>query len=151
LDRDSVCHAIGIILDGLATDKGDSSRGARYNSAVRYYEYFGKNHPTVLVIISEDGMINLIPDLNPQIKHSSIREAIEHLKELSKNTKQDKKQFNYLMNYFENVEFYLTTEECKTINALRKKIEKNDKNEGIEIVREDLKPNKEMNESYYLD
>jgi len=151
LDRNSVCHAIGIILDGLATDKGDSSRGARYNSAIRYYEHFGKNHPTVLVIISEDGMINLIPNLNPQIKHSAIIEAIESLKKLSKSAKPDRKQFNYLMNYFENIEFYLTAVECHTINALRKKIEMNDSNEGLLTVREDLKPNNEMNESYYID
>jgi hypothetical protein len=96
-------------------------------------------------------MINLIPNLNPQIKHSAIIEAIESLKKLSKKVKKERKQFNYLMNYFENVEFYLTAKECKTINALRKKIEKNDKNEGVQTVREDLKPNSEMNENYYLD
>ena len=48
LDRDSTCHAIGVILDGLASDKGDASRGARYNSAIRYYEQFGKDSSLVL-------------------------------------------------------------------------------------------------------
>jgi hypothetical protein len=151
VDRNSICHAIGIILDGLATDKGDSSRGARYNSAIRYYECFGKNHPTVLVIISEDGMINLIPNLNHQIKHSAIIDSIESLKKLGENENPDRKQFNYLMNYFENMEFYLTAEECNTINALRKKIEYKDKDENLRIVRQDFKPNSDMNDSYYLD
>lgn len=152
LDKDSVCHAIGVILDGLATDKGDSSRGARFNSAVRYYEHFGKNHPTVIVIISEDGMINLIPTLRPQIKHSTILDAIEALKKISEADKQERKHFNQLMSFFENVSFYLTEEECETVNQLRKTIEESDKNiEGVRIVREDIKPNKEMNESYYLD
>jgi len=59
-DIDGNCHAIGVILDGLATEKGDSSRGARYNSAVRYLEHFGETIPTVLIIISEDGMINIM-------------------------------------------------------------------------------------------
>ena len=67
LDRNAVCYAIGAILDGIATDKGDASRGARYNSAVRYYEYFGKKCATILVIISEDGIINLIPNLKHQV------------------------------------------------------------------------------------
>jgi hypothetical protein len=31
-----ICHAIGVILDGLETEKGYPARGARYNSAVRY-------------------------------------------------------------------------------------------------------------------
>jgi hypothetical protein len=39
LNRDSICFAIGVILDGVACQKGDSSRGARYNSAIRYYEF----------------------------------------------------------------------------------------------------------------
>lgn len=152
LDKDSVCHAIGVILDGLATDKGDSSRGARYNSAVRYYEHFGKNHPTVIVIISEDGMINLIPNLKPQIKHSIIVDAINQLKKLSETETQERKPFNKLMTFFENVAFYLTEDECNTINICRKKIEENDKNiEGLRIVRQDLKPNIEMNDSYYID
>lgn len=152
LDKDSICYAIGVILDGLATDKGDSSRGARFNSAVRYYEHFGKNHPTVIVIISEDGMINLIPNLRPQIKHSTIVDAIEALQKFSEADKQERKHFNQLMSFFENVSFYLTEEECKTVNQLRKTIEESDKDiEGVRIVREDIKPNKEMNESYYLD
>lgn len=36
IDIESKFHAIGVILDGLATDEADSSRGARYNSAIRY-------------------------------------------------------------------------------------------------------------------
>ena len=152
LDKDSVCHAIGVILDGLATDKGDSSRGARFNSAVRYYEQFGKNIPTVIIIISEDGMINLIPTLRPQIKHSTIADSIVALKKISNSDKQERKQFNQLMNFFENVSFYLTEEECNTINQLRKVIAESDANiEGVSLVREDFKPNKEMNESYYID
>lgn len=152
LDKNSVCHAIGVILDGLATDKGDSSRGARYNSAIRYYEHFGKNQPTAIIIISEDGMINLIPTLRPQIKHSTIVDAIKALQKFSDTNMQEKKQFHQLMSFFENVSFYLTEDECKTVNQLRKIIEENDNNlEGVRVVREDLQPSKEMNESYYLD
>jgi hypothetical protein len=38
LDPAGSCHAIGTILDGKATEHGDPGRGARYNSAIRYYE-----------------------------------------------------------------------------------------------------------------
>ena len=38
MDLDGYCHGIGVILDGIATEKGDPSRGARYNSAIRYVE-----------------------------------------------------------------------------------------------------------------
>ncbi|HCU22386.1 MAG TPA: hypothetical protein DF698_05770 [Candidatus Atribacteria bacterium] len=58
LDIDSICYAIGVILDGIATNKGTSSRGARYNSAVRYVEMVEK--PCLVTVISEDGSIDLI-------------------------------------------------------------------------------------------
>lgn len=152
IDKDGFCYALGVILDGLATDKGDSSRGARFNSAIRYYEHFGTEHPTVLVIISEDGMINLVPNLKPQIKHSDIIKSIKHLEELSKSEKVERKDFNQLMSFFQNVEFYLIDEECEKINSLRKEIEENDKDiDGVRIVYRDFKSNKEMNDSYYID
>jgi len=61
LDKDSTCYAFGAILDGIATKAGDSSRGARYNSAIRYYESKKNEHKVLLVIISEDGMVDFIP------------------------------------------------------------------------------------------
>ena len=62
LSSEGNCHAIGVILDGQSkTNKGDSSRGARYNSAIRYYESMKGKHELLIVVISEDGMINFIP------------------------------------------------------------------------------------------
>jgi hypothetical protein len=151
LDRNANCHAIGVILDGLATDKGDASRGARYNSAMRYYEHFGKDKPTVLVIISEDGIINLIPNLMPQIKHSVICKAIEDFEKILEEEKIERSLFNKGMSFFQSVNFYLTQEECDTINSLRKKIEAKDSNTSFRIIYKDLIPNGEMSHSYYLE
>ncbi|MBH0332791.1 hypothetical protein ABH14_24120 [Brevibacillus brevis] len=64
-DTDANCHAIGVILDGIAKEYiGDASRGARYNSAHRYlYKLKDDEHKKcVIVIISEDGMVDLIPE-----------------------------------------------------------------------------------------
>ena len=62
LSSDGNCHAIGVILDGKATKEGDSSRGARYNSAIRYHQSMKEgNNELLIVVISEDGMINFIP------------------------------------------------------------------------------------------
>jgi len=52
------CHAIGVILDGSASEKGTSSRGARYNSAIKYVE--SSEYPCLAVVISQDGMIDLV-------------------------------------------------------------------------------------------
>ena len=56
---DGRCHAFGVILDGASNESGDRSRGARFNSAVRY-----QNMATVgsiIVVISDDGTVDLLP------------------------------------------------------------------------------------------
>ncbi|WP_426491772.1 diadenylate cyclase [Hymenobacter sp. 102] len=59
IDPAGTCYAIGAILDGLATEKGDSSRGSRYNSALRYVE--SSRYPVLAIVVSEDGWIDLLP------------------------------------------------------------------------------------------
>ena len=59
IEPSGMCHAIGAILDGLATEKGDSSRGSRYNSALRYVN--SSKYPALAVVVSEDGWIDLLP------------------------------------------------------------------------------------------
>ncbi|HQU43468.1 MAG TPA: diadenylate cyclase, partial [Pirellulales bacterium] len=60
LDPQGNCHAIGVILDGLASAKGDPARGSRYNSAVRYVENRKSEYPTLAVVVSEDGTIDFV-------------------------------------------------------------------------------------------
>ena len=47
-----------MILDGRASGRGDSARGARYNSALRYVE--SSDHPCLAVVVSEDGLVDVI-------------------------------------------------------------------------------------------
>lgn len=54
------CHATGVILDGKVTEQEDSSRGARYNSAIRYSQSIRGKINHLIVVISEDGMIDFI-------------------------------------------------------------------------------------------
>ncbi|WP_405109213.1 diadenylate cyclase [Paenibacillus sp. FSL K6-1217] len=64
-DTQARCHALGVILDGNAKpDIGDPSRGARFNSAHRYLHKLKDSgeQECVIAIISEDGMVNLIPE-----------------------------------------------------------------------------------------
>jgi len=150
LDKHGVCHAIGVILDGVASEKGDASRGARYNSAIRYYEQFGITIATVIVIISEDGMINLVPNLRPRIKHSIITDVIRQFKEMLDQQNFDRKIFNKSMGFFNSYNFYLTSDECELINEVRHKLEALDTDTSIRTVYSDLRPNDEMNSSYYL-
>lgn len=59
MDLEGNCLVIGVLVDGKATIQGDVGRGARYNSVVNYVRqkeeglYIG-------IIVSEDGMINIV-------------------------------------------------------------------------------------------
>ncbi len=83
-DTTGACHAIGVILDGLAQEHlGDSSRGARFHSAYRYLEKLKIDKKgCVIAIISEDGMANLIPEqVNEAIVRQLVREMISYIKD----------------------------------------------------------------------
>lgn len=59
VDLQGVCHGVGLILDGSAAPQENPARGARYNSVRRYMDA----HPNcVIMVVSEDGMINVFPD-----------------------------------------------------------------------------------------
>jgi len=63
MDTTCVCYGIGVILDGMATTNGDTSRGARYNSAIRYVETIKNNEDysdCLAIVISEDGYVDLV-------------------------------------------------------------------------------------------
>ena len=63
LDPEGYCYSIGVILDGRASGRGDSTRGARYNSALRYVE--SSDYPCLAVVVSEDGMVDVITSEKP--------------------------------------------------------------------------------------
>lgn len=61
IDPNCVCHSIGTILDGTVSKSGDSGRGARYNSALKYIEFRReKGELCMAIVISEDGNVDII-------------------------------------------------------------------------------------------
>ena len=59
MDLDGNCFAFSVLLDGKAEIKGDVGRGARYNSVVNYIKQ-KKRGKYIGIIVSEDGMINIV-------------------------------------------------------------------------------------------
>lgn len=154
LDYNGKCYSIGVILDGLAVSKGSSARGARFNSAIRYYEFAKKKNNLLILIVSEDGMIDFIPNLKPQILKSTLIKMIDKLEKLKLERSISIKEFNRLSEDIYNYEFYFSKEQCDIINSIRKDIEDRlwKEHEGyMQIVRNDLEPSSEMNDSYFLE
>lgn len=150
ISPDCICHAMGVILDGLASSKGTPSRGARYNSAIRYVE--SSKYPTLAVVISEDGTIDLVPDLRPQISRTSISKILQKFRDIAKKDPIPTKEFYQTIDWLTNHSFYLDSTICAEVNSLRGQIEARlDKTTDIRIIYRDLVPNAELNDSYFLD
>jgi hypothetical protein len=58
IDTDGVCYAIGAILDGDVSERGDRTRGGRYNSALMYLDTVAA--PSVIVVVSRDGTVDIV-------------------------------------------------------------------------------------------
>ena len=83
IDPQGVCHAIGVILDGSARPECTPSRGARYNSGIRYVR--SADTPRLAVVVSDDQTVDVIPVLPPRIKRSELERAIAGLETATAN------------------------------------------------------------------
>lgn len=121
LNSKGVCYAIGVILDGMATDVGDSARGARYNSAIRYV--MSTKHRSLAVIVSEDGGVDFFPNPLPMIRRSDIENNIAALRKILNNEPVNRRKYYEMMEWLNQKRFYLLPQHCDEINKLMRLID----------------------------
>ena len=152
VDADCVCYSIGTILDGIANDNGNTERGSRYNSSVRYCDYRRSlNEKVVVVVISEDGMVDIIPKLRPVLKREYIAQLVEEYKGILLNNEIDIGKYNRATDRLYELNFYLSQIQCDEINKKRLEVENfimANKLTLFCIVRDDIKPDPKFDESY---
>ncbi len=71
ISPNGLCHAIGVILDGKANDKGSAERGARFNSTVRYV-YGSDDVACIGLVVSDDGMVDVFSEYHRRISKEEI-------------------------------------------------------------------------------
>ncbi|MEN6458785.1 MAG: diadenylate cyclase [Thermoguttaceae bacterium] len=145
-----ICHAIGVILDGLATEKGDPARGARYNSAVRYLSMHGDG--CLILIVSEDGDITLLPQLPARIFRQRVEDAVSTLMHVAEEVPFRHRVYAESLNVLDSLRFYLSKSQCEQLNSIVGRVENRLDEEGrnVRISRREFTPSKEMNDSYWL-
>jgi hypothetical protein len=152
MDPAGVCYAIGTILDGQATDNGDPGRGARFNSAVRYYE--SVTAPCMIVVVSSDGGVDFIPNPMPMINRAVIDDAIALLSGFETAANIPRRRHRITLDLLDDHRFYLTEEDCNLLNPLIERIDTRIRREDeaqLWVVRSPYKPNPAMNPAqYYL-
>ncbi len=151
-DPSGYCHAIGVILDGTAGGEGDRSRGARYNSAVKYLASAGDT-PTVILLVSEDGMINLLPDLRPRMRRADLDAMLADLREAAAIEPVHAERFYKAYRPVEAAAFYLSPDQIEEVNALRDDHWERRMAEGanIRVIEAPLRPDPEMTGEYLID
>ena len=142
IDPHGVCHAIGVILDGPARPECTPSRGARYNSGIRYVR--STNTPRLAVVVSDDQMVDVIPVLSLQIKRSTLESTIAVLETATAD------DYHSTINWLDDHRFYLNQEQCEQVNAALKRIQEEPMEVG-EIRRkwQEFSPDPDFNDSYF--
>ena len=143
LDPSGYCHAIGVILDGPANEKCTPSRGARFNSGIRYVE--ANEKPRLAIVVSDDRTVDIIPLLRPRISRATLNAAIDALE------KARLVDYHQHRNWLDEHRFYLNGRECERVNAALDRIKRLADEEGeFYLMTEHFRPNPELNDSYFF-
>lgn len=144
LDPSGFCHAIGIILDGEATDQCTPSRGSRYNSGVRYVQ--ASNHRRFAIVVSDDRTVDIIPGLRRLLSRTRIEQHVAGLEAATLNNYHDSR------NWLDEHRFYVNAEQCARINRAIDRLDALPKEVGLICLgTERFEVHPEMNESYLTD
>lgn len=141
VDTKGYCYAIGVILDGVAQPNCTPSRGARYNSAVRYVASCPA--PRMAIVISEDATLDIVPLLRPRVEAALIENALATLETA------DLDNYHLPRRFLDEHRFYLNPAQCARANAAWARIEEIP-SEGCEIRLglDEFFPDPAMNQTY---
>ncbi|HEL4805553.1 TPA: hypothetical protein UN084_001055 [Stenotrophomonas maltophilia] len=144
LDPAGFCHAIGIILDGEATDQCTPSRGSRYNSGVRYVQT--RNTRRLAIVVSDDRTIDIIPPIRRLASRSRIEQCVAAFEAATLDNYHDSR------NWLDDHRFYINAKQCARINAVIDRLDALPKEVGlIYLGTERFAIDPEMDESYLTD
>ena len=143
IDPQGVCYAIGVILDGLAHPACIPSRGARYNSGVRYVR--AKCTRRLAVVVSDDRTVDVIPEMRSRIQRSAIVTTIAALEAATADN------YHAAICWLDQNRFYLSPEQCEQVNAALDRIQKEPlKDNEIRIKWPKFSLHPDRDDSYFL-
>jgi len=149
LAPDGTCHAVGVILDGYAAGTGDPGRGARYNSAVRYLQT--TEAPCVIVIVSEDGMIDVHPELAPQVRREDVESAVMEFEQAASADPINFEHAYKRRREVERLSFYLSAAQAERANASTAQVEDARWDTSrMRIHLADFRADERMTDEYFL-
>ncbi len=144
LAPDGVCHAVGIILDGEATDQCTPSRGSRYNSGIRYVQTSQVRR--LAIVVSDDRTVDIIPRIRRLVSRSKIEQHVTSLEGATLDNYHDPR------NWLSDHRFYVNAEQCVRINRSLDRLDSAPREVGLLYIGTDrFAAHPEMDESYLTD
>ncbi|XQE67384.1 diadenylate cyclase [Pseudomonas sp. P3C3] len=144
LAPDGVCHAVGIILDGEATDQCTPSRGSRYNSGIRYVQTSEARR--LAIVVSDDRTVDIIPRIRRLVSRSKIEQHVTSLEGATLDNYHDSR------NWLNDHRFYVNAEQCVRVNRSLDRLDSMPREVGLLYIRTDrFVVDPEMDESYLTD
>ncbi|WP_328829055.1 hypothetical protein OHT77_15670 [Streptomyces sp. NBC_00252] len=149
------CHALGVILDGLAAGLGDPGRGSRYNNPVRY---LGSDTPKAIVLVySSDGGVDILPALPPRVDEGVVAAAVHHYVQLAgRNPESGPDGSGRLWPVFDAwdhlvpLSFYLSSEQCREVNTATARLRSRCAEDAHRLLGiRDLQPDPCMDATYF--
>jgi hypothetical protein len=143
-----ICHAVGVILDGLSVSVGDRGRGSRFNSASRYVA--SCQRACAAMVVSEDGGLDLLPRLKPAISKVVLLSRLSELESVAHappSPPNREREASVIM-WIEEHAFYLSEEQCASANECITKCDERhaqDPEVTVRILRQPLQPNPDFN------
>lgn len=142
-DPQGTCHAIGVILDGEANDRCTPSRGARYNSAIRYVDTTTAQR--MAFVISEDRTLDIVPLLRPRVSTTELEAMIAALETATLDGHYAPR------NYLVDRRFYLNRDQCTRVNIALDRFDTLALEDGrVRWSIDKFEPNPAMNDDYLL-
>ncbi|MEW2427768.1 hypothetical protein AB0877_07130 [Micromonospora sp. NPDC047644] len=115
LDPHGRCHAIGVILDGVAAGHGDPARGSRYNNPVRYLD--SDPPATIVIVYSADGGVDILPDLRPRQNRRHVAGAVQRYIRFADRRPPVFADIFEAWDAVHELAFYLSPTQCESLNA----------------------------------
>ncbi|WP_306215747.1 hypothetical protein, partial [Actinoplanes sp. RD1] len=155
VDMTGRCHAIGVILDGIAAGTGDASRGSRYNNPVRYLgttQASGHLPRAITVIYSTDGTVHVLPRRPKEVDRKLIDHLVQRLRYHAEVSRPDLYDLSTTVTSLIEHRFYLLADDCDNVNhALRTLHESLSDWPERNILTAEFCPDQRMNSSkFYL-
>lgn len=147
VDPSCVCHAVGVILDGMTQPECRASRGARFNSGVRYV--YAEEVSRLAIVVSDDGMVDVIPKPKPRVSRAEVEGVVVALESVGFESSRR------IINRVKRMRFYLNEDHCARVNgAIRRIARERDavaKFGEIWFAPDEFRPDRRLDDSYFIE